>query len=448
VTGQYPSTHRATHNHAPLDPQHSPLLPERLRRRGYFTHIVGKSHLTPCHDPCSLESAPHIHNREHFRRWHGPWYGFERADIAIGHTTEAHACGMHYGVWLEDRGVDTRRYFGHTAYEAYGAWDLPEEHHNSRWTADVTIESVRRCAEAGRPFFLWANFQDPHNPCMAPEPWASLHRDAPIPAFGFKPGEPECFAHKPPFYREILAQPGPYRAHPSDPGLPGAGNVCHLDWSADQTRANAVCYAGMVSLLDHHVGRILDALREFGVADRTLVVFASDHGDLLGDHGFWYKSLVAYDESMRVPLLVRLPGRIPAGARSDAIQNLVDLAPTFLDYAASDCPEMEGVSQRAAWEEPGRRVRTDTVVEERPYATDFNQRVLIGEGHRLAFYAGRDYGELYDVDRDPHQIRNLWSEPASRDVKARMTARILSHEANKARPRLSPSDQNRLWAKA
>jgi len=136
----------------------------------------------------------------------------------------------------------------------------------------------------------------------------------------FQTGRAEAFANKPPFYQEVLASRGPYAARPSDPGLPVAGNISHLDWTPERTQANAACYYGMISLMDKHIGRILDALEAAGQADNTLVVFSSDHGDLLGDHGLWWKSLVAYDESIRVPFLASLPGRIPAGSRTRAFR--------------------------------------------------------------------------------------------------------------------------------
>lgn len=435
VTGQYPSTNRATHNTARLEQDHNPLISDLLHEAGYFTHMIGKSHLSPCHDPAGAEAAPHIHNRQFFRKWHGPWYGFRRADIAIGHSTEAHACGMHYGAWLEDHGVDIDKYFGHTEYEQCGAWDLPEEYHSSKWIADVAISGIERAAETGRPFFTWANFQDPHNPCMVPEPWASMYRGKDIPLGGFKPGEPECFDNKPPLYREILQAEGPYSATPSDPGLDGAGNVCHLGYDKETHRRNTECYYGMVSLMDHHIGRILDALERTGQAANTLIVFTADHGDLLGDHGMWYKSLVAYDESMRVPMIVRYPGNVPEGTSSGALQNLVDLAPTFLDYAGLPAEvRMEGVSQRQTWENPDQPVRTDTVVEERPGDKDWNQRVLINERYKLAFYADRNYGELYDRIEDPDQVNNLWDDPQYASIRQSMIARILSHEMNKTAP--------------
>jgi uncharacterized sulfatase len=198
--------------------------------------------------------------------------------------------------------------------------------------------------------------------------------------------------------------------------------------------------------MDRHIGRILDALDETGLAEDTLVVFSSDHGDLLGDHGFWWKSLVAYEESIRLPMVVRLPGRVPAGARSAAFQNMIDLAPTFLGYAGAAAPvEMEGVDQRHAWEDADARVREDTVVEERPTDAPWCQRILVTETHKLAFYAGRDYGELYDVQADPDQVRNLWDDPAQADLRDRLIARLLSEEMRRRRPRLGHSAAARLY---
>ncbi len=442
VTGQYPSSHGATHNHTALPEDYPDLVASLLRQSGYYTHMIGKSHLASCHDPCSPESAPHIYNRDYFRRWRGPWYGFERADIAIGHTTEKHAHGMHYGAWLEDRGVAIDRYFGHTAYDAYGSWDLPEEYHSSRWIADTTIESISRAAQRKQPFYIWANFQDPHNPCMVPEPWASMYDPKNMPACGYKPGEPESFASKPPFYREIIDQPGEYAARPSDPGLRGAGNVSHLPYTGEDARRNAACYYGMVSLMDHHVGRMLDALEASGQVDNTVVVFTADHPDCLGDHGFWYKSLVCFDEILRVPMIVRYPGVVPAGVRSDAFQNLVDLPATFLSMAGVSVPrEYEGVNQEPSWRNPACAVRRDAVIEERPYTSDFNQRILITDEYKLAFFADRPYGELYNTRTDPDQITNLWDDPSCRDIRERLIMRILSHEMNKGLPRMSHSER-------
>jgi arylsulfatase A-like enzyme len=444
LSGQYPSTNGATHNWAELREDHTPLLSSVLRDRGYYTHMIGKSHLSCCFDPLGKESAPFIHNREYYRQWKGPWYGFERADINIGHTTEKHACGMHYGAWLEDQGVDTAKYFGHTRYEQYGTWDLPEEFHSSKWIADITKQAMQRSGDRGQPFFIWANFQDPHNPCMVPAPWSTMYDPNEIPRFGYKPGEPECYKDKPPFYGEIIAQPGPYAAHPSDPWLESAGNISHLAWSQEQIQQNAACYYGMISLMDKYIGQILDELERLGQADNTIVVFASDHGDVLGDHGFWWKSIVSCEESIRVPLIARYPGHIAAGTRTRAFQSLIDLFPTFCDYAGAPTPfACEGVSQRTVWDGTAPAVRDDVIIEERPNNSPWTQRILVTDDFKLAWYAGRDYGELYDLHTDPDHIRNLWNDPSHQQVKHSLIHRVLTHETTKSYPAVGPAERQR-----
>ncbi|MFP4510762.1 MAG: sulfatase, partial [Spirochaetaceae bacterium] len=435
ATGQFPSTHGARHNESGLPLDYPVTSASAFQRAGYFTHMIGKSHISSVHNPSSPESAPDIYNFAHYRQWHGPWYGFERADINVGHSTEKHAASMHYGAWLEDRGVDIQKYFGIGAYTDYGTWDLPEEHHSSTWVAETSIASMRQACTEGRPFFQWVNFQDPHNPCMVPEPWASMYRDAPIPDHGFFDGEPESFQQKPAFYQELLEQPGEYACRPSDPGLPGVSNTSSFDWPPDKVRENAAHYYGMVSLIDKHVGRMLDALDSLGIAENTIVIYASDHGDLLGDHGLFWKGVAAFEESMRVPFLVRAPGVIPAGRSTDALHSLLDVYPTLLELIGARAPRtFEGLSQREVWTGKAESVRDSVVVEEQPADTDFVQRILIDEQYKTVYYAGRPLGELYDMKRDPNQIHNLWQVDEYRAVRDERIRVILDRELRRTRP--------------
>ncbi|TVR11639.1 MAG: sulfatase [Planctomycetota bacterium] len=445
ITGQYPSTHGAMHNMSALPEDHEISLGEVFSRAGYRTHFVGKSHLAPCHgDPLSKETYPFIHNRQWWSAFKGPWYGYEHADLAIGHTVEDHAHGMHYGAWLAEQGVDIERYFGNHEYTDYGVWDLPLEYHNSVWTADRAIAGIDAAVAEGQSFLSWVNFQDPHNPCLVPEPYASMYDPQAIPRFGYKPGEPDCFADKPPHYRDITDQPGAYAAKPSDPDLQAAGNVCHLDWDQDKIQANAACYYGMVTLLDEQVGRILDHLEAQGLADDTLIVFTADHGDLLGDHGLWFKSLVAYDESIRVPMIVSWPRRMAGNRRSDALINLVDLFPSFCHAAGIPIPhQCEGVSQLPTWidDQPSRDI---CVVEERPHTGKWLMRVVMDGTWKMAYYPHRDYGELYHHRDDPDHIHNLWHDPDYREVRERLQRALLDHELFKRGPNPNVTGFHRL----
>jgi uncharacterized sulfatase len=131
VSGQYPSRHGAWSIgvDTPMDVL---SLPQILREQGgYRTGIIGKSHLLSCHREGSLEAMPHIRDLDYFRNWTGPWFGFDYAKINVGHVAENHAYSMHYGAWLEDRGVPAEPpYFSETgdAHTVIGEdrlWKLP-----------------------------------------------------------------------------------------------------------------------------------------------------------------------------------------------------------------------------------------------------------------------------------------------------------------------------------
>ncbi len=445
VTGQYPSTHGAMHNECTLPKEYPSSVASEFTKAGYYTHIIGKSHLNSMHDQASPEGSPHVFNYGYFRKWHGPWYGFTNADISVGHSTEGVAASMHYRAWLIDHGVDIKRYFGNTAYTAYGAWDLPEEFHASKWIADVTIQAIDRSIALKQPFFLSVNFPDPHNPCMVPEPWASMYDPDKIPRHGFAPGEPESFDQKPGFYKEIVSRAGAYGWHPGDGDIGGSCNVSSLDWSPRQVQENAAAYYGMVSLMDKYIGKILDKLVQCGLADDTLIIFTADHGDFLGDHGMWWKSLVGFEEAMHVPLVASHPVRLPRGKRSDALHSSVDLPATMLSFAGLPVPRtFEGVDQRAAWEDPPRAIRKSVIVEERPYDKPFTLRVIINDTFKLCFYANKQYGELYNMKSDPTQLHNLWDDPAHLHVKLEMVCALLSGEITKHVPQ--PNATPRLLA--
>ena len=442
LTGQLSSTHGAANNFCYLPESWSPLLPALLAAAGYRTHIIGKSHLNAIYDSASPESLPFIADRQRFSQWHGPWYGFERADLCVGHTTEPVAPHMHYGVWLDERGVDVDRYFGSTPYDGAGAWDLPAEHHVSSWVSEVTTRALEAHAEAGEPFFLWVNFPDPHNPWFAPEPWASMYLgdDVPLPIPHVDAEELRHLDDKPAFYRDLHEQRGPYACRPSDPALANASNVSSLDMDDERLRRTIATYYGMTSMVDHHVGVILDRLDALGLAEDTVVVFTSDHGELLGDHGLWWKGLVAYEETMRVPFIVRAPGRVPAGARSTALQSHVDLAPTFCDLASVEPhADFDGVSQADTWQGRADGARRCVVVEERPAGPAWEQRILITERHKLVTYAGTGEGELYDLHDDPGQVRNRWNDPSARALRDELRLELDRQPHGVTPPRISPT---------
>jgi arylsulfatase A-like enzyme len=426
LTGQYPSRHGCYHVGTSLPRDYGPTVAHRLADAGYFTALLGKAHFQQCLDPESFESAPGIHDLDYFGSWTGPYYGFEHCQLVIGHTSEPHACGMHYGHWLRSQEVDLKRYFNIHKYSERGNWILPEELHGSAWVADKTIEAVDMAAD--KPFFLWASFQDPHNPYVVPSPWSELYDPDAMP-------DPETveneMASKPPFYQALVD--GDF--YGNDPGLEpmGRGDV-RLESGASNTDVRAVraAYSGMVSLMDFHIGRIIEALEERNLLSSTLIVFTSDHGDYLGNHGLWGKGLPAYEDIQRVPFMVRHPDCVTPGARSESLQSVVDLEATFCKY--SEIPQgygSQGVDQTASWVDGAKKTRDWTLMEFKPSEGSFLQHTLVTDSHKLVYYRAREYGELYDLKADPNQFENLYDSPDYSEIKSLLLRKLLDAEMEK-----------------
>ena len=181
--------------------------------------------------------------------------------------------------------------------------------------------------------------------------------------------------------------------------------------------------------MDRQIGRILDRLDALGLADDTLVVFTSDHGHLFGQHGLTAKGPFHYEDLVRVPLIVAQPGRVPAGRRSPALQSLVDFAPSFLAATGIPIPaSMTGLDQTNVWYGDRYSLRDHVLVENRHEPTTIHLRTFIDERYKLTVYYHRDYGELFDLAEDPHEVRNLWHDPAAGALKHDLIRRLLHAE--------------------
>lgn len=184
------------------------------------------------------------------------------------------------------------------------------------------------------------------------------------------------------------------------------------------------CYYGQVSMVDGYVGQILDRLHDLGLADRTLVLFTSDHGDMNGGHGLVTKSVPAmFEEIARVPLMFRLPGRIPAGEAVNVQMNSVDMMPTLLDYAGLDVPaHAAGRSLRSFIE--GQADDGAPAFSERT-GLNYNwiQRMIRTKEWKYSFSSAWP-SELYHLSEDPGEVSNLYADPDSRSVRDDLHRRL------------------------
>jgi uncharacterized sulfatase len=191
-------------------------------------------------------------------------------------------------------------------------------------------------------------------------------------------------------------------------------------------------YYGMTSFMDASVGRIVARLDQLGLAENTLIVFTSDHGHLFGQHGMIAKGPFHYEDLLRVPMIARWPGKIAGGSTSSALQSLVDLPVTFVAAAGAGIPRrMTGKDQLAVWRGQQASARSHVIVENRHQPTTFHLKTYIDERYKITVYLGREYGELFDLQADPHEVDNLWSDPASAPLKSQMIMKLLQAEMGK-----------------
>jgi len=446
ITGMYPAWHGAWTIGVKL-PEDVPTVGDVFGQHGYATALIGKAHFQPLASVPgseSLEAQPTLRDLDFWRDFHGPWYGFQHIEVARNHADESHV-GQHYALWMEERGLaNWRDYFqpwpplapaDRAQSRQYGrqhVWDLPQELHYTTWTAERTIAHIEQCVTQKQPFFTWASFHDPHPAYLVPEPWASMYDPEEMEPGEFVPGE---FDRMPPHFGKTReTQPDVSMYQETRHGNHGLHS--HLHDPASLRRDMAVYY-GMISFMDQQIGRILDALDRLAIANNTLVVFTTDHGHFLGQHGLIAKGPFHYEDLLKLPFIVRYPGRVPRGRTHDALQALVDLAPTFL--AAADIPVpgiMQGVNQLPVWQATAECVRHNVIVENRHQPTAVHLRTYIDERYKLTVYRDQPYGEVFDLETDPDERRNRWDDPDCGALKGELLHRFVNAELQREPTRM------------
>jgi arylsulfatase A-like enzyme len=379
LTGQLPHMAGVTRLPTALDPG-KPTLAKQLKLAGYRTAVFGKMHF-------NCPSAPGLHGFDRMMAEDGvnqAWQHQEKGVIPTGIRTKP--------AW---------RPFKDPARIWLNADDLPAACTDGNMKADLITRQAFRYIEENRnqPFALWVSFMEPHSPYDFPLEFAGRFRPDQFRAP--RPG-PEDGRRIPLIFRDL-----------SD---------------ADKRGINAAYYTS-VSYLDRNVGRVLDKLRETGLDDKTLVVYMADHGYNLGQHGRFEKHC-GYDPALRVPLIMRLPGRVRTSVATDMTEH-IDVPATVVDFLdLPPLPVMHGQSLRPYLE--GKR---------HPHARDHifseyleNEEAFIrSETHKLIYCTGRRartdgyatddpipgrYKRLYDLKADPGEFTDV----AARN--AQMVARL------------------------
>jgi len=439
ITGMYPSQHGAWTIGVKL-PEDVPTLGDHLAEVGYHTGLIGKAHFQPLASQpgsVSIESQPTLRDLDFWRDFDSRFYGFDHIELARNHADESHV-GQHYAAWMLKQGFDDwANYFqslpaldARTSDEIPMAttpdptrarvWNLPQDLHYTTWTGERSVEFITGAAESDEPFFLWASFHDPHPPYVVSEPWASMYDPADMVPGRISPGEhaknPWHFGETQKVNPDFGSWHEPFLAH---------GCSSHLH-NEDDLRRDMAVYYGMISFMDQQIGRILSALDAQGLADDTIVVFSTDHGHFLGQHGLVAKGPFHYEDMLKLPFVVRWPGRVPAGVVNSALQSHVDLAPTFLRAVGQDVPgEMQGVDQLDAWTGAATSARDHVVCENRHNPVAPHLRTYVDERYKITVYRGETFGELFDLHTDPDELDNLWDDPQSTSLKSDLLLRLV-----------------------
>lgn len=455
LTGRMPSVHKVRHNGIAL-PLESVTFPDLLAAAGYGTAMVGKSHLQnfsgvpamrtgepiapgtaapPAQLREALRAMPGDYLQEDAARWRAgddfdvivPFYGFQQVDLAVGHGDEVDG---HYGRWLRARAPeldrarigDPRRSGPGLTLQQSWVTALPEDLYPTTWVAERAIARLEDFARRpDAPFFLYCSFPDPHHPFTPPGHYRDL----------FDPADmtlPESWcqteAQAPPHVRWLRRERDAGRALRHSP----AAYAC----TEREAREALALSFGMITMVDDAIGRILGALGRLGLADNTIVVFTTDHGEFLGDHQLMLKGPIHYRGLIRTPLVWADPRDAARhGARSEALCGTIDLARTVLD-AAGVAPfnGMQGRSLVPVLGGAADATHDAVLIEEEGQRIYFGfdqpvrMRSLVTHRYRLSVYDGADWGELYDLEEDPHEIRNLWNEAAMRETRHALVERL------------------------
>ena len=381
LTGCYASTVHGCSNGNSHWAEAAPLVTGLLADAGYCCGLAGKLHLAGAHG--RIEPRPRDDGYSVFHWSHDP-----RDSWPAGHA---------YRDWVADRGA----HLGHT-YAKLGY--MPAELHQTTFCADQAIEFM--AIAWTQPWLMSVNIFDPHAAFDPPADYLARYHPADMPAPAYQPSD---------LAAQELLKGVDFQTAARDP-------------DSFDARGKIAAYYAMIELIDHNVGRMLDALERTGQADNTLVIFTSDHGEMLGDHGLLLKGCRFYEGLVHVPLIVRWPGQIAAGATTDSLVELTDLAPTLLEAAGLPVPEhMAGRSLlpllRGATAEHRGEVRCEYYAALRRLNRDLSgwsdsrATMIRDRRYKLAVYHGHPVGELFDLQEDPHEHRNLWREPGYAELR-------------------------------
>ena len=425
-TGLYPHKNHVDVNGKILN-ANVPTLASELGKAGYNLGYAGKWHVDRHKVPTDYG----------FEGKDFPGYGYppgggviQRLRFGGGRRKPI----PHYPDYLEKHGFEKPRVLdafygdnpGKQNQEMYALQSGTIETTFECMVSEFTIDLLRKFKESskqGKPFFLWANFWGPHTPCLLPEPYYSMY-------------DPKAIPEEPSFTETWVRKPRVQELYERFWGLSSGG------WKS--WREIVARYWGYVTMLDDLVGRILEELKTLGLEENTLVVFTTDHGDMMGAHRLIEKGPFTYEQCYRLPMVAAHPACENPGSVSDEFVYLHDLFPTALEMAGvtpPDVPDSQSILDNIL----GRAAPTDRDSIYSAFYSQifpFEQRMMRTRTHKLVFNVS-DIGELYHMVNDPWEMRNLIDMPETKAVQRELMESMREHMVRLGDPLLRRFDSIR-----
>lgn len=423
LTGRYPRTCGVRQNGQDIAPSER-LVTKVFSEHGYTCGLSGKLHISACNQSVCKVIEPRIGDGYDYFMWsHHP----------AGFGSKGNWLRNDYTMWLNKEGINyTSEPLAECKYVETG---MPEKYHQTTWCIDRAIDYIKDAKEYSLPWLFSVNMFDPHHPFNPPVEYLNRYMemfdDIPLP--NYVEGE---LKDKPVF--QSIDHAGAYGTK---------GNYPYDSMSEKDHRYLRGAYWAMVDLIDTQLGRILDYLEESGQINDTMVIFHSDHGENLGDHGMYLKGPYFYENNVHVPLIIACPSKIKGGQVSNALVELVDLAQTICD--AAGIPHEPGMQGKSLWPALTGQAPLDShrnSVYSEFYNSNINHRdpfafatmAFDGRYKIVRVHDKKDEieceGELYDLCVDPAETNNRYNDPDYLEVKAKMLGILCDRMAETCDP--------------
>lgn len=398
ATGRWPKVNGLVFN-AYVLPETETTMMDVFRENGYLTYGIGKMHFSPQWENDWDEKGKGAINPQP-KPQEMPHYGFDFCAITEDQRVGPYAEYLKkhgYSEWEDDHSFTFPQ--NRCISSPY-----PEEHHQTTWITDRSIKFLKK-HDKSKPFFMWTSFVDPHHPFNPPKPFDTLYHPDEMPLPLYKEGEhelrPRCYMNE----------------------FTGSNkNHCQLDsrkMKDSDWQKTIALYYGMISLIDKNIGKLVDYLKSIGEYKNTIFVFTSDHGELLGDHHLLYKSF-PFDCVTSVPFLVKTP-EMKQRHHCDILCQSLDIMPTILDLAGIEYQlPLNGKSlHKHVTRKTNEELNEEILIEQYVHHT------IRSKKYRLSIFHNFAKGELYDLENDPENFHNLWSEPEYQDIKDGLISKLV-----------------------